>query len=74
MVTVSALGLGVLMGASVGLGFGYLGGVVVPAWGGVVWCGSRPGVVWIEEGGGVVWVTEEEKGRRKEKCRERKKS
>ena len=36
MVTVSALGLGVLMGASVGLGFGYLGGVVwVSAWGGV---------------------------------------
>ena len=59
MVTGSALGLGVLMGASVGLGFGYLGGVV--------WCGSRPGVVWIEEGGGVVWVTREEKGRRKDK-------
>ena len=29
MVTVSALGLGVLMGAFVGLGFRYLGGVVV---------------------------------------------
>ena len=47
MVTVSALGLGVLMGASVGLGFGYLGRVVVSAWGGVGldlgWCG----VVWV---------------------------
>jgi hypothetical protein len=74
MVTVSALGLGVLMGASVGLVSGiWVGwwsrpGVVwVSAWGGVVWCGSRPRVVWIEEGGGVVWVTGEEKGRRKEK-------
>ena len=34
MVTVSALGLGVLMGAFVGLGFRYLGGVVVSTWGG----------------------------------------
>ena len=50
MVTVSALGLGVLMGASVGLGFGYLGGVVVSAWGGVClglgWCGLRREAVW----------------------------
>ena len=58
MVMVSTLGLGVLMGASVGLGFGYLGGVVVSAWGGV---GLRLG--WC----GVVWVTGEEKERRKEK-------
>jgi hypothetical protein len=41
-------GLGVLMGASVGLGFGYLGGVVVLVWGG----GLRRSR-WIEEGGGV---------------------
>ena len=53
MVTVSALGLGVLMGASVGLDFGYLGGVVVSAWGvvglGLGWCG----VVWVSAWGGV---------------------
>ena len=50
---VSTLGLGVLMGASVGLGFGYLGGVVVSAWGGVGlglgWCG----VVRVSAWGGV---------------------
>jgi hypothetical protein len=52
MVTVSALGLGVLMGAFVGLGFRYLGGVVVvvSAWGGVGlglgWCGLRREAVW----------------------------
>jgi hypothetical protein len=50
MVTVSSLGLGVLMGASVGLGFGYLGGVVVSAWGGVGlglgWFGLRREAVW----------------------------
>ena len=53
MVTVSALGLGVLKGASVGLGFGYLGGVVVSAWSGVGlglgWCG----VVWVSAWGDV---------------------
>ena len=47
MVTVSALGLGVVMGASVGLGFGYLGGVVVSAWGGVGLGLGWYGVVWV---------------------------
>uniref|UniRef100_A0A2N9JB45 Cytochrome P450 n=1 Tax=Fagus sylvatica TaxID=28930 RepID=A0A2N9JB45_FAGSY len=71
MVTVSALGLGVLMGASVGLGFGYLGGVVVSAWG----CGSRPGVVWCGVGLGLGWWTEGRRcgvvtGRKRKKKRE----
>ena len=47
-------GLGVLMGDCVGLGFRYLGGVVVLAWPSV---GFSKGFLsrsrWIEEGGGV---------------------
>uniref|UniRef100_A0A2N9EUV1 Uncharacterized protein n=1 Tax=Fagus sylvatica TaxID=28930 RepID=A0A2N9EUV1_FAGSY len=67
MVTVSALGLGVLMGASVGLGFGYLGGVVVSAWGvvglGLGWCGVGLGwcLVWC---GVVAWGLRREEGGR----------
>jgi hypothetical protein len=68
MVTVSALGLGVLIGAFVGLGFGYLGGVVVSAW---VRClrQSRS----IKEGGSVACGLPEERNEEEKRNEEREK-
>jgi hypothetical protein len=61
------------MGASVGLGFEYLGEVVVSAWAG---CLHRSR--WIEEGGGVACGSpegrnEEEREMRREKKKKKKK-
>jgi hypothetical protein len=68
--------LGVLMGASVGLGFGYLGGVVVSAWPGVGFSKgflsrSRPGLGVCTDLGGLrreaVWPVGHRRGETKKK-------
>ena len=69
------LGLGVLMGDCVGLGFGYLGGVVVLAWPSV---GFSKGFLsrswWIEEGGVACGSPKGETKKKREMRREKKKS